>query len=135
MIIRAFSKDTDYQVVISWWEDWGHAVIPERMLPNKGLIAESDCGPFFSAFMIYTDNNMAMLEWATKKPGTSSQEVQRALASIIPLFEDMAKRDGKEIIFARVAKPTIHRELCRQGYGIDYVWDQPHFKWINKENK
>lgn len=75
MVIKIFNKETDYEELRGWWEDWGTPPHHPSVLSENGLIINIDGVNVASAFIYSTDSYICWLEHLT-----SNKEVWVALS-------------------------------------------------------
>ena len=65
MKIRIFNKETDYEELRGWWEEWGLPQHHSDVLSENGLIISIDGVNIASAFIYSTDSYICWLEHLT----------------------------------------------------------------------
>lgn len=106
MRVRRIDLDRDYPVIKTWWERRGTESPSVVLLPNVGVIAETDDFPIACAFL-YQDIGglVAMVEWEATNPDChSAMQTMRALNTVFDFFERYAIEKGFVVVLSWVAE-------------------------------
>jgi len=129
-------KDSDWDTLVSWWiawKDWGNHPSKE-MLPQNGtggLMVELDGKAIVSGFLYLTNSKVGWIEWVVSDPNYKGDNKKEAIELLIHGLEDVAKKQGCEIILS-VGR---NKSLIKIHEGLDYTIDPSPSYEISKNIK
>jgi hypothetical protein len=104
--VRRIQLDKDYPVIRTWWEKRGVDAPQLVLLPQIGVMAETDEGPVACAFL-YEDagGKVGMVEWEATNPAVgSTSRVMQGLNMVFDFFEQFARERGNLVLLSWVAE-------------------------------
>ena len=115
-------KESDWEVLCSWWKWWRWPEMNRDLLPSNGLgglmVYKGDT-PIVAGFLYLTNSKGALLDWIVSNPKYKEQDRSQAIKLLIDSCEQVAKVNGYNIIFSFTRNKSlinIHEDL---GYTID----------------
>lgn len=103
MEIKVFNKETDYEELRGWWEEWGTPQHHSSVLSENGLIISIDGVNVASAFIYSTDSYICWLEHLTSnKEVWLTLSVEKRLDTLNKLGDavfEQAKEMGFKLAF------------------------------------
>jgi hypothetical protein len=119
--IRAL-KDSDWDILCSWWKWWRWPEINKGMLPLNGLgglmVYKGDI-PIAAGFLYLTNSKAAWLDWIVSNPDYRECDRKDSLALLIDGLETVAINEGYNSIISIARNKSlinIHKNL---GYTVD----------------
>ena len=115
-------KESDWEVLCSWWKWWRWPEMKRDVLPSNGLgglIVYKGDTPIVAGFLYLTNSKGALLDWIVSSPKYKDQDRSQAIKLLIDGCEQVAKVNGYNIIFSFTRNKSlinIHEDL---GYTID----------------
>ena len=115
-------KESDWEVLCSWWKWWRWPEMNRDLLPSNGLgglIVYKGDTPIVAGFLYLTNSKGALLDWIVSNPKYKEQDRSQAIKLLIDSCEQVAKVNGYNIIFSFTRNKSlinIHEDL---GYTID----------------
>lgn len=125
-------KESDWEVLQSWWKAWGWPEMSKDLLPLDGLgglIVEKEGKPIASGFLYLTNAKVAWTEWIVSDPEYRELDRADALKLVVDGLEKIAIQTGCTIILSIGRSKgllNIHKEL---GYTVD---DDPSYEISKK---
>jgi hypothetical protein len=115
-------KETDWDMLVSWWKWWRWPEMPKDMLPENGtggFLVSKNGIPIVAGFIYTSNSRLAFIDWIVSNPEYKDKNRKQAIATLISMAEEAFKASGYKymITFGR-NKSLIdtHKEL---GYHID----------------
>lgn len=112
---RKFSV-SDYDIVKSWWEDWGWNPIPISSLSNDGFIVSKDGEDLYACWCYYTGTDIGLIEWVISNRKASKGKKGGALKYLIDLCVDIMKYNGVRAIFHMTNNESLLNTLDGCGF-------------------
>lgn len=108
-VVRLYTP-ADYQLVCSWWKEWGWPCLPESCLPEIGLIEEEAV----CAWLIRTDCNVAWLAYIISTKSIRGKKRQQSINRLIYTMETIARSLGFKYLHALDNSPHLagHYKQC-----------------------
>lgn len=125
-------KESDWEILQSWWKAWGWPETSKDLMPLNGLgglIVEKDSKPIAAGFLYLTNAKVAWTEWIVSDPEYREDDRKDALKMVVQGLEDVAVDTGYKIILSvgrNKGLLNIHKEL---GYTVD---DDPSYEISKK---
>jgi len=96
MDCRRFTE-TEYPMIVQWWEKHNHPVIPFKMLSPAGLISLTDKGePGCVSFIYFVANcDIAQIAWTTTNPDVSARDRYKSVDFCIKGLIALAKHNKR----------------------------------------
>ena len=97
-------KDSDWETLVSWWNDWPDWVNPPKdFLPENGtggLMVEKNNKPIVAGFLYFTNSTAVLLEWVVSDPDYKEKDKKKAIELLILSAENVCKESGKKYMFS-----------------------------------
>jgi len=98
MEVKKFNKQTDYEELCGWWEDWGLPIHPKEALSENGIVISKDGVNVCSGFIYSTDSYITWFEFVTINKKTTKQQRKGVLVKLLDCMVTKAKSMGFKII-------------------------------------
>jgi len=124
--------ESDYDLLVKWWKDWGWDPVPKDVLPDNGLggiMIQSEKTPIIAGFIYWTNSNAVWLEWVISDKKANRITRAKALMIIIDTIEQMAKAEGKKYLVTFSDNKSFVSTLKKKNW---YVNNEPIKKIIKK---
>lgn len=112
--IRRYDNEKDYEILLSWWEDWGHPVQTKEDLPPTGFIND-----YAACFLIETKGNICFIDSLISSPTVHSKERSKDVNNIIDACLKYCKENGFKYALAITEKQSV---LHRSVTALDAKW-------------
>jgi len=109
--IRAY-KQSDYEILSSWWRGWSWPLVPKECLPQTGYIIDDLC----AGFLYKTDSSIAWMEWIISNPKADKFVRGEALDVLIVSLIEKAKEQGFSSIFTSSNKLSFKDRLIKHKF-------------------
>lgn len=98
--------------IVSWWEDWKTAVIPEMLLP-QGYIVEDSGGNKICATYLYEEKNLgcSWMAWTVSNRSVSKEKRREGLDVLIKGIKKETMKINKSIVFTTSNLPSMSERL------------------------
>ncbi len=117
-LIRNFDPATDYETLVSWWDDHGSGRPAPALdlLPRLGLVALRETEPEAMAFLYLAANvGVSFIEFPVTRPGLGLVQSRAAFDAIVTVLKSSARSLDYGYMLA-YTMPAIARELRRHGF-------------------
>jgi len=124
--------ESDYDLLVKWWKDWGWDPVPRDVLPDNGLggiMIQSEKTPIIAGFIYWTNSNAVWLGWVISDKKANRITRAKALMIIIDTIEQMAKAEGKKYLVTFSDNKSFVSTLKKKNW---YVDNEPIKKIIKK---
>tara|TARA_R110000764_G_scaffold92499_1_gene175839 strand:- start:208 stop:612 length:405 start_codon:yes stop_codon:yes gene_type:complete len=124
--------ESDYDLLVQWWKDWGWSPVSKDMLPDNGLggiMIQSEKTPIIAGFIYWTNSDAVWLEWVVSDKKANRITRAKALMTIIDVVEEMARAEGKKYLVTFSDNKSFISTLKKKSW---YVDDEPIKKIIKK---
>ena len=125
-------KESDWDILVSWWKWWRWTVPAKDFLPENGtggIIIEKDGIPIVAGFIYITNSATTLLEWIVSNPDYKEPDRKLAIEMLITEAENLTKESGYNYIFSVGRSKhliTTHKKL---GWFVD---DKPSYEITKK---
>lgn len=107
MNVRSY-QHKDYELLVSWWKDWGWDPIDMEILPKYGWVVEDDISPIVAGFMYRSDDKtMAFIEFVVADKNIEGFRRAKALMRLLNTLVDEAKGSGAKLIYTCTANQAL----------------------------
>ena len=126
MIIRPY-KSEDYNMIRSWWEIHGAAVMPaEVFLPATGAIVEINEHPIAASFLYCCIGGISVIEFTTTDPVDKlSKNLVNAVKLLYSHLEQIAWDNASPCVLSFV-KPNSGEARIMAKTGYQDLQGEPH---------
>ena len=101
MQVREIDLKADYETISGWWDKWSWPIVPQAILPDEGIMVESDSGePVATGFLYLTNSKVAIAEWIVASPEIERSERAKALDLLIDNLCLLAEVHSKTHVFS-----------------------------------
>lgn len=117
MTIRKL-EEKDYELLCSWWADWGWTAPPQDMLPDNGaggLMVEVDGKPVFAGFIYVSNSKTCWIEWiiSNKKHKENRKEL---LLLLVSSLTNIAQMSGGKYCLTMLKSKSLIQVYSECGY-------------------
>jgi hypothetical protein len=108
----------DYNMLCSWWKDWGWTSPPTMdMLPQGYMITKDGIG-IYAGFLYYTGTTIAWLEFVVCNKDASIEQRKGCLEKLINVVSTIAKDKGIVSIFTSTNNKAYCNSLIKNNFII-----------------
>jgi len=129
--VRSLTED-DYNLLVTWWKDWGWDPVPQDMLPDNGksgIMIEDGNKPIIAGFLFWTNSKMVWLDWIISDKKSKKITRAKALYTLINVAEEMIKKSGKKYVITVSDNKSLIATFSKKNW---YVDEDPLYKIIKK---
>jgi hypothetical protein len=117
--IRIIDLETDYDMLVAWWNGHGWTALPKGALNTLGAICEVDGVPTAAAFLIMSNSmGVAMIEWLVTDPDAKVRAAYLAIPTVTAFLESEAARMGYGVLLTACRQPSLVRMYQRCGFTV-----------------
>lgn len=110
MRIRPWDRDSDYDTLVRWWNDWEFGVVPKECLPPAGIMVEKDGMPVCAGGLyIGEGTQFGFMEWIVTDKKADQRVAHRALKECIDSIMRMAKDRGIKLVYTATKEQALHK--------------------------
>jgi len=110
MRIRPWDRDSDYDTLVRWWNDWEFGVVPKECLPPAGIIVEQDGMPVCAGGLyIGEGTQFGFMEWIVTDKKADQRVAHRALKECIDSIMQLAKDRGIKLVYTATKEQALHK--------------------------
>ena len=124
--------ESDYDLLVQWWKDWGWDPVPQDMLPDNGVggvMVQQGGKPIIAGFLFWSNSNIVWFDWVISDKNVSKLTRAKSLIYLIDVVEGMVKSAGKKYIITISDNKSFISTLKKKSW---YVDDEPIKKIIKK---
>lgn len=126
-------KDSDWETLVSWWNDWPDWVNPPKdFLPENGtggLMVEKNNKPIVAGFLYFTNSTAVLLEWVVSDPDYKEKDKKKAIELLILSAENVCIESGKKYMFSIGRNNSLIKTHKKMGWKVD---NKPSYELIKK---
>lgn len=118
MLRKRQFNESDYPTIVGWWQGWGWKKVPPlSSLPTRtGLVIEYDNKPVIAGFIYITEVSFSFINWLVSDKTITDKEVRKqCLNALTSGLIEMAKENGKDIVFTCTSNPFLVRNFKQHG--------------------
>jgi len=110
---RVWNRDTDYEMLKSWWEGHGWCSLAVEEIPDTGFIA-NECA--FGCLYIDIHGRFAMMEWVVTDPKASPRLAVKSLNEVIDRLLAMTKEIGVKRVYSVLKHEKLMKLYQKHGF-------------------
>lgn len=116
--IRPIVLETDYPLLVKWWEGHGAAVMPKHIIPQGWIISRGGIDTAACFLMLAADGTWALIEFLVTNPDVAfSRYLVDDVRELVAHIEQVALAQGCTFAITFVAPDTgEERMMNRIGY-------------------
>lgn len=116
MILKKFEKQ-DYEIIIDWWKEHQHPIIPFNMLSPAGLILFNEQKqPICASFIYFVANcDIAQIAWTTTNPKAGFKEKYQAVNECIQGLIALARHNKRTNIMCFSDSSGLNKIFHKNG--------------------
>jgi hypothetical protein len=115
----AFEHKLHYAMICDWWTRQKFTPIAPELLPQRGLVVQSDEGiPLCVGFLYSTDSAMGWVEFIVGNPDARRRDVSHALDRLLECLVDLSKLIGHRALFTSSNLKGLVKRFTRAGFTI-----------------
>ena len=112
---------SDYETLVSWWDDWNFQPPTREMLPDLGLggvmVFNEDDTPICAGFLYETNSCMGWCEYiVSNKKFKEKDKRAAALTFLISSISGLAKKKGLRLLFTSTKHPSLTKRYLDAGF-------------------
>ncbi len=114
--------ESDYEMLVEWWKDWGWDPVSKDMLPDNGtggIIVEQDNKPIIAGFIYWSNSNVIWFDWIISDKKASRIKRAKSLIIMIDAVEEMARAKGKKYIITVSDNESFISTLSKKKWHVD----------------
>ena len=115
-------RDSDWDILVSWWKWWRWPIMPKDFLPENGtggLVIEKNNIPIVAGFLYETNSEVLILEWIVSNPEYKQTDRQDAVELLIKESENRAKDLGYKYMFSVGKNKHLINTHEKLGWDVD----------------
>lgn len=112
MDIKIFDKQSDYDLVCSWWKEHGWATVPKESLPSTGVLVNN----IVAGWLYKTDSDMAWVEWIISDRKSDKKERKECTKVLIHCLVELGKSEGYTKFFTSTFHPSLTQSYLDSGF-------------------
>ncbi len=114
--------NTDYEVLVDWWEWWRWPSIPKNFLPDNGtggIMIQKENIPIVAGFIYYTNSDAVFVEWIISNPKYKDNDRKEAIEMLLNTIEAICKEQGKKYMFSIGRNQSLINTHKKLGWDVD----------------
>ena len=115
-------KEKDYDLLVSWWKDWGWDAVPKDMLPSNGddgIMLEKDGEPIIAGFVYFGYDSIAWLDYIVADKNASRITRAKSLIYLLEVVEELVKKAGKKYIITVTDNKSLMSTFTKKNWYVD----------------
>ena len=116
MNARKFNVETDYPILLRWWESHGHGVLAPEFLPETGVTVLEDNRMIACSWLYFTNSKCAIIDWTIVNPEAGLMQRARAVKLAMEQLQELARAGGVGVIFGFSGSRGFTKTMLRLGY-------------------
>jgi hypothetical protein len=104
-------KDSDYDIVKSWWKHYDWPAVSLDVLPKTGFIIDNDEIPVAASWVIATNSPIYLLEWTVGNPDIDWELRSEGLQKLIEYCCHFCKNNGANFVFTMTKNKRLLEKL------------------------
>jgi len=114
MHIRPWSRDTDYDTLVKWWNQHEFGVVPREVLPPDGIIVEEAGVPLCAGgIYIGMGTEFAFMEWVVADKDANKRQLHRALRMCVDALFELAQAKGMQLVFTTTSEGALQKRYIK----------------------
>jgi len=115
MLVRPWSRDLDYKVLVKWWDQHDFGKVPKECLPPLGLVVEDALGTSICAGGLYVcdGTKFGFMEWVVGDPKASPKLLHKCLKLLIDGLIKLAEEEGCLLLYTVTENPGLHKRYVK----------------------
>lgn len=124
---RRYTKE-DYVKLCEWWKGWDWQPVPEKHLPELGVVAD-EC---VAGFLYFKDSPIAWVEWVVSDPTVEKEVRRKALHEVLEEISKLAKENGALVLYTSTNKASYEETLKSHGFLVGDTNVTQLFKFLGE---
>ena len=115
-------KESDWNILPSWWKWWRWPEANRDILPLNGLggiMVYKDNINIAAGFLYLSNSKVAWLDWIVSNPEYKDKDRKQALELLINTLEEVAKQQGYSVIITITKSKHLVDTHKKMGYTVD----------------
>ena len=115
-------KEKDYDLLVSWWKEWGWDAVPKDMLPSNGgdgIMLEKDVKPIIAGFVYFGYDNIAWLDYIVADKNAERLTRAKSLINLLEVVEELVKKAGKKYIITVTDNKSLMSTFVKKNWYVD----------------
>jgi len=123
----------DYPTIETWWARHGMAPVPEKVLPDCGVVVMDDAAEPLAAVWLYQDNSVgvAWLAWLVTDGVTGPFPIEKAILVLVEAASNVAKDLNYGLLFTMTERHGLGKWFERNGWVRNHTGMAQYFKTLN----
>lgn len=117
MEVIKFDSELHFEVLKSWWLQYGWVVPELETLPPTGFIAVSNGAPICAGFCYFTDSKMAFMDWIIGDRSADKELRKQGVDMVINALITRAKEKEVGIIYTVTGNTHLINTYKELGFG------------------
>lgn len=122
----------DWELLVSWWKDWGWPVLSKDILPDEGtggIMIEHEGKPIAAGFIYWSNSGMCWLDWVISDYNGNKRARPLAVKMLIETVESMVKKAGKKCLMSISRSNSLLKIHKKLGWTVDAT---PSYEMIKR---
>jgi hypothetical protein len=110
MLVRNWNRQTDYDTLKQWWEDWEFGVVPMECLPPDGIMIIHEDKPICAGGLYVGEGTQfGFMEWIVTDKHADSRKVHEALKLCIDNIMSLALEKQLKLVYTATKEQALHK--------------------------
>lgn len=124
MQTRLWSRETDYDTLVKWWNQHEFGVVPREVLPPDGIIVEEAGVPLCAGGLyIGVGTEFAFMEWIVADKNANKRQLHKALKLCVDALFDLARTKGMQLVFTTTSATALQKRYVKY-HGMELTENQ-----------
>ena len=111
---RLWNRDTDYDTLVKWWDEWEFGKVPKECLPPDGIMVHHEGKPVCAAGLyIGVGTQFAFMEWIVTDKNAGQRLIHRCLKLCIDRIMELAKQKGMKLVYTATKEQALHKRYTK----------------------
>tara|TARA_Y100001937_G_C6883680_1_gene225882 strand:+ start:78 stop:485 length:408 start_codon:yes stop_codon:yes gene_type:complete len=117
-------EESDYKLLIQWWEQWGWQAPPQEFLPENGaggFIVSTEETPLCAGFIYFSNSKVAWIDWIISNKEYEDKELKNeAVKYLLHTLTKVAQETGFKFAYTVTSNEGLIKSFKEMGYNIGY---------------
>ena len=114
MQIRPWKRDTDYDTLVGWWNQWEFGVVPKECLPPDGVVVEENGKPICAGGLYKGEGTQfGFMEWIVVDKNADQRLAHNGLKMCIDGIMQLAKDKQIKLVYTATKEQALHKRYTK----------------------
>lgn len=112
-------KESDYEIIVDWWKDWGWPPVPKDFLPENGTggaMIYIDQKPVCAGFVYTTNSKVFWLDWIISDKQYHEAGRKKAIETLLHTLSLWCEGAGAKYIYALLKSDSLIKKYESLGF-------------------